>query len=72
MDMFILETRHVPVIKMWIAREEVWAWVPALTEALYMILSKPLRVGFSCLNKGVQYHLRCPRVSNTSVQGWST
>lgn len=58
--------------KCWIAREEVWAWVPALTEALYMILRKPLRVGFSCLNNSVQYHLRCCRVSNISVRGWST
>lgn len=35
-----------------------------------MILSKAHRVGFSCLSRGVWYHLRCPRVSHTSVQGW--
>lgn len=56
--------------KCWIACEEIWAWVPVFTEALYMILSKALRVGLSCLNKGLWYHLRCLRVSNTSVQGW--
>lgn len=56
--------------KFWIDCEEVWAWVPVITEALYMILSKPLRVGLSCLSRGVQYHLRCPRVHNTSVQSY--